>query len=49
VSPLTWSHASFVATVLEYMNKVGEVDICPSCGNPMDGHGHEDDKKHTLE
>jgi hypothetical protein len=24
---LTWSHATFVTTILEYMNKVGEVDI----------------------
>ena len=30
VSPLTWSHAAFVTTVLEYMNKVGEIDIRPS-------------------
>jgi GH15 family glucan-1,4-alpha-glucosidase len=49
VSPLTWSHAAFVATVLEYVNKVGEVDLCPSCGNPMDRHGHEDEKKHNPE
>jgi glucoamylase len=27
VSPLTWSHAAFVTTVLEYVNKVGEIDI----------------------
>ncbi len=38
VSPLTWSHAAFVATVLEYLNKQKEIDICPSCGNPMYRH-----------
>jgi len=48
VSPLTWSHAAFVTTILEYMNKVGEVDICPSCGNPMDSHGHEGEREHNL-
>ncbi len=48
VSPLTWSHATFVTTILEYMNKVGEVDICPSCGNPMEKHGQEGEEKHTL-
>jgi glucoamylase len=30
VSPLTWSHAAFVTTVLEYVTKVGEIDIRPS-------------------
>jgi len=30
VSPLTWSHAAFVTTVLEYVNKVGEIDVRPS-------------------
>jgi GH15 family glucan-1,4-alpha-glucosidase len=46
VSPLTWSHATFVTTVLEYVSKAGEVDICPSCGNPMEGHGHEGERDH---
>jgi len=48
VSPLTWSHATFVTTVVEYVNKAGEVDICPSCGNPMDSHEHEDEKERNL-
>jgi len=48
VSPLTWSHATFVATVLEYVNKAGEVDLCPSCGNPMDSHGHEGKREDDL-
>jgi glucoamylase len=30
VSPLTWSHAAFVTTVLEYVSKAGEIDIRPS-------------------
>jgi glucoamylase len=48
VSPLTWSHATFVTTILEYVNKVGELDICPSCGNPRDSHGHEDERNRNL-
>jgi glucoamylase len=48
VSPLTWSHAAFITTILEYINKVGEVDICPTCGNPMDSHGHGGEKEHNL-
>jgi GH15 family glucan-1,4-alpha-glucosidase len=42
VSPLTWSHATFVTTVLEYLNKLGKIDICPKCGLPMHRHGDED-------
>ena len=42
VSPLTWSHATFVTTVLEYLNKLGKIDICPRCGRPMHRHGDED-------
>jgi GH15 family glucan-1,4-alpha-glucosidase len=46
VSPLTWSHATFVTAILEYVNKVGELDICPSCGNPMESHEHEGEREH---
>jgi oligosaccharide amylase len=35
VSPLTWSHAAFVATTLEYLKKMEEIYICPSCGHPL--------------
>lgn len=33
VSPLTWSHATYIATVQEYLNKLIEIDKCPECGN----------------
>ena len=33
VSPLTWSHAAFVMSVLEYLEKFEAIDVCPSCGN----------------
>ena len=45
VSPLTWSHAAFVTTVLEYLNKLEETDICPSCGHPMDRHDRKGYRK----
>jgi len=35
VSPLTWSHAAFVATVLEYLYKIEKVYVCPTCGMPL--------------
>lgn len=31
VSPLVWSHAEYVNTVLNYLNKLGELNICPEC------------------
>ncbi|MHB9154941.1 MAG: glycoside hydrolase family 15 protein [Endomicrobiales bacterium] len=34
VSPLTWSHASFVAVVQEYLNKRVELERCAACGHP---------------
>ncbi|MEW6002509.1 MAG: glycoside hydrolase family 15 protein [Nitrospirota bacterium] len=34
VSPLTWSHAAFVTTVLEYLKKLEKIYICPECGMP---------------
>jgi oligosaccharide amylase len=38
ISPLTWSHAAFVTTVLEYLYKLERVYICPTCGMPMYRH-----------
>jgi len=35
VSPLTWSHSTFVLTVVEYLNKLNEVKVCKSCGLPI--------------
>jgi len=40
VSPLTWSHGSFVQTVLEYVEKLASFNPCPSCGRPL----HERDR-----
>jgi GH15 family glucan-1,4-alpha-glucosidase len=35
VSPLTWSHAAFVTTLIRYMKKREEISICDKCGNSM--------------
>lgn len=34
VSPLTWSHATFVATVARYQNKLATMSRCLECGQP---------------
>ena len=34
VSPLTWSHATLVATVTAYQNKLEQMCKCPACGQP---------------
>lgn len=35
VSPLTWSHATFITVVQEYINKLLEVERCPVCEHPI--------------
>jgi GH15 family glucan-1,4-alpha-glucosidase len=35
VSPLTWSHSTFVLTVVEYLHKMNEINLCKLCGLPM--------------
>ena len=35
VSPLTWSHATFVQVVLDYLGKRASFDRCPTCGQPL--------------
>ncbi len=35
VSPLTWSHSTFVLTVIEFLNKLNEISVCDKCGLPM--------------
>jgi oligosaccharide amylase len=34
VSPLTWSHAQMVTAVMEYLEKLRELNLCQSCGQP---------------
>jgi oligosaccharide amylase len=35
VSPLTWSHATLVATVRDYVAKRAHMNRCPGCGQPV--------------
>ncbi|MGI8567306.1 MAG: glycoside hydrolase family 15 protein [Pyrinomonadaceae bacterium] len=35
VSPLTWSHATLVATVMRYLRKLQSLDACGSCSRPV--------------
>lgn len=35
VSPLTWSHSSFVVSVVKYLEKLGEHAACTLCGAPL--------------
>lgn len=37
VSPLTWSHASFVALTQHMLQRFGEMKTCPECGLSMMG------------
>jgi oligosaccharide amylase len=32
VSPLTWSHGTFIIAVQEYLNKLVDIEKCPACG-----------------
>lgn len=35
VSPLTWSHSTYVLTIIEYLNKLKDLKICEKCGLPI--------------
>lgn len=43
VSPLTWSHATLVAAVQEYLDKRGHLNRCPECGHSVAGITTEKD------
>ena len=34
VSPLTWSHAAVIQTVIDYTEKLAVFNACPTCGQP---------------
>jgi oligosaccharide amylase len=38
VSPLTWSHATVVAAVIEYLKKLETLKVCGTCGRPLFMH-----------
>ncbi len=35
VSPLTWSHATYVTVVHKYLDRLMEIERCGSCGHPL--------------
>jgi oligosaccharide amylase len=35
VSPLTWSHATVVSTLVSYVNKLEQMSACPTCGQQI--------------
>ncbi|MEW6594120.1 MAG: glycoside hydrolase family 15 protein [Thermodesulfobacteriota bacterium] len=43
VSPLTWSHATFVATTQRILRQQARMHPCPACGNVSYGRPHEED------
>lgn len=50
VSPLTWSHAEVVQTVMCYLEKLQELHICEQCGRSIfryDRAGRQQVKKHS--
>jgi GH15 family glucan-1,4-alpha-glucosidase len=46
VSPLTWSHATFVATVHRILRRLGRIKVCPECGMEVTDRAP---KEHWLE
>jgi oligosaccharide amylase len=50
VSPLTWSHATFVLTLMEYLRKLEDLHTCPTCGRSvfrMDRGGRHQIRSHS--
>ncbi len=50
VSPLTWSHGTFIMTVLEYLRKLEDLHRCPTCGRGifrMDRAGRHQIRSHS--
>ncbi|MEK7291017.1 MAG: glycoside hydrolase family 15 protein, partial [Planctomycetota bacterium] len=51
VSPLTWSHAAVVQTVMDYLEKLQELHTCGQCGRSIfryDRAGRQQVKNHAL-
>jgi glucoamylase len=43
VSPLTWSHATFVASCQHLVRRSQRLNICPECGRPTLEYGRRED------
>ena len=50
VSPLTWSHGTFVLSLMEYLQKLEDLHRCPTCGRSvfrMDRGGRHQIRSHS--
>jgi GH15 family glucan-1,4-alpha-glucosidase len=43
VSPLTWSHATYVATLQRLIRRLGKLKLCPTCGLPITAESRRED------
>ncbi len=43
VSPLTWSHATYVATIQRLLRKLGKMRVCPECGSLLTEYPRPED------
>jgi GH15 family glucan-1,4-alpha-glucosidase len=43
VSPLTWSHATFVASTQRILRRIGKMKVCPECGSSLIGRSRTED------
>src|SRR5262249_8617081 len=48
VSPLTWSHAEYVRTVREYIDRHSHATLCPACGQTMHAASRSSDQQAVL-
>jgi GH15 family glucan-1,4-alpha-glucosidase len=49
VSPLTWSHATVVATVMAYLRKLEALLKCEACGRPIFRYDRRARKTYSLD
>ncbi|HLO26109.1 MAG TPA: glycoside hydrolase family 15 protein [Geobacteraceae bacterium] len=43
VSPLTWSHGTFIASAQRFMRHMGRIKSCPECGLPLTAESRRED------
>ena len=48
VSPLTWSHATFVASTQRILRRLGRMKVCPECGSSLMGRSRTEDWVETM-
>ena len=48
VSPLTWSHAEYVRTVRQYLDRHSHATACPACGQSIGAASRRDDRQVVM-